>query len=548
MAFAVLAVPAYADQRVLPDIFVRPQAKQAPSNNVQNAQGYVQPRTTGQGIASYSATQAYMAQQQQQRAQQQQYQQPNYQPAYGQDYVPVAQAPNIQNPPLRYRGYDDNAAPLLATEPSVSSTNAAQGTDPLAGGGNSSSSSSNTNSSPQNTGDSLPVAPGGGGNTSNSNYAAPAPTFATPTLESSSSSSYSPIADVPTPPAQPSSPAPSTATPSTLPDASSSLANSTNALGGSPSANSFAPPPPATNMPPVDTPATADAFPPISDTSLQNNVRNEAESAFYERRRKRLADTFERAYEGLVPLGPNEVRDVMGRYERTQRSAVAPSTGQPRGQVRIKTLSLEPGSEPPTVNVAAGYVTTIAIVDATGQPWPILDIGIGGNFEVSKTGGGNGATHVVRLMPLTRFGYGNLSVLLQDLPTPIIFKLASGGTSVDYRFDGRIPKLGPNAKLSLIERRNLQAGSALIMTFLDNAPPPDAKRVKVSGADARTLAWLVNDRMFVRTPLTMLSPSWDASVSSADGTTVYELKETPSLLMSDNGTLIRARVAPKEEE
>lgn len=303
--------------------------------------------------------------------------------------------------------------------------------------------------------------------------------------------------------------------------------------------------------PVVDKPSDSSSLmpPPLSDKSLQNAVQNEQERAFYEAKRKRITDTFEKAYEGLVPLGPNEVRDVMGRYERTQRSAVPPSTGQPRGQVRIKTLSLEPGSDPPTINVAAGYVTTITIVDATGEPWPIMDIGIGGNFEVTKTNAGAGGNHVVRIMPLTRFGFGNLSVVLQDLPTPIIFKLASGGSSVDYRFDARVPRLGPNAKVSLIDqRRRLEAGSSLIMTFLDNAPPPDAKRVKVSGADSRTLAWLMNDRMFVRTPLTMLSPSWDASVASADGTTVYEMKETPALLMSDSGVLVRARVLPKDDE
>lgn len=288
--------------------------------------------------------------------------------------------------------------------------------------------------------------------------------------------------------------------------------------------------------------------PPLpQDTRLESALQHEAERSFYDKRRKTYNDTFERAYQGLVPLGPNEVRETMSRYERTQRSAVPPATGQPRGQVRIRTLSLEPGSEPPTINVATGYVTTIAIVDATGEPWPIMDMGIGGNFEVNKTGGVPGE-HVVRVMPLTRFGYGNLSVLLQDLATPIIFKLATGGSTVDYRFDARIPRLGPNAKLSLIERRALHAGSAEIMTFLDNAPPPDAKRVRISGADTRTMGWLYNNRMFVRTQLTMLSPSWDASVSSADGTTVYELGEAPVLLMSDQGNIIRARVAQKENE
>ncbi len=302
----------------------------------------------------------------------------------------------------------------------------------------------------------------------------------------------------------------------------------------------------------VDRPAPNSVMPldppPLPQESrLDNAIRNEAERSFYDAKKQKYQTTFERAYEGLVPLGPNEVRDTMSRYERTQRASVPPSTGQPRGQVRIKTLSLEPGSEPPTVNISSGYVTTITILDATGEPWPILDLGIGGNFEVSKTGGGN---HVIRIMPLTRFGYGNLSVLLQDLSTPIIFKLSSGGATVDYRFDARIPRLGPNAKLSLIDRKNskLQAGSAEIMSFLDNAPPPEAKRVRINGADARTMAWTVDRRMFVRTPLTMLSPAWDSSVSSADGTTVYELTETPVLIMSDNGVLVRARVAPKEEE
>jgi intracellular multiplication protein IcmK len=292
---------------------------------------------------------------------------------------------------------------------------------------------------------------------------------------------------------------------------------------------------------------TPSAPPPLQDQTLQNAVRTDAEQGYYDRKRKRLGDTFEKAYEGLVPLGPNEVRDVMGRYERTQKASVPPAAGQPRGQVRIKTLSLEPGGDPPTINVAAGYVTTITILDATGQPWPIMDLGIGGNFEVTKTGG-NPSTHVVRLMPLTRYGYGNLSVVLQDLSTPIIFKLAAGGSTVDYRFDARVPRLGPNAKLSLIERKQLEAGSPLIMTFLDDSPPPDAKRVRLTGADTRTKAWMINDRMFVRTPLTMLSPSWDASVSSADGTTVYELTQTPVLLMSDGGALIRARVLQQKEE
>lgn len=362
---------------------------------------------------------------------------------------------------------------------------------------------------------------------------------ALPTSSNSLPLGATPLADTPAmnapPPLEP--PPPSASAPLTVSTGSSDSDTS------SPSRSSTSNVDKPRNIMPLDPP------PLPTESRLESAIQSEAERAYYDQKQRKYNNTFERAYEGLVPLGPNEVRETMSRYERTQRAAVPPAAGQPRGQVRIKTLSLEPGSEPPTINVASGYVTTIAIVDATGEPWPILDMGIGGNFEISKTGGGAMGNHVVRVMPLTRFGYGNLSVILQDLPTPIIFKLATGGTTVDYRFDARVPRLGPNAKVSLIDRKNsLRAGSAEIMTFLDNAPPPHAKRVRINGADPRTLAWTVDNRMFVRTPLTLISPSWDASVSSADGTTVYELNETPVLLMSDGGVLVRARVAQKEDD
>lgn len=284
---------------------------------------------------------------------------------------------------------------------------------------------------------------------------------------------------------------------------------------------------------------------PMNASQLGGAVNVEAAHALDEAAQQRYQKNVDKAFKGIVPLDPNEVRETMQRYERAQRASIAPAGGQPTGQVRVKTLALEPGSETPTINVAAGYVTTVTILDATGQPWPITDIGVGGSFEVTKT---TGASHVVRIMPLTRFGFGNISVLLQDFSTPIIFKLASGNPTVDYRFDARIPRLGPNAKSSLIDRKGLQAGSAAIMTFLDNAPPGDAKRLRVSGMDSRTMVWEMNDRMYVRTPLTMISPSWDASVASADGTNVYELAAAPVLLLSDNGMLVRARITQKDQD
>ncbi len=278
-----------------------------------------------------------------------------------------------------------------------------------------------------------------------------------------------------------------------------------------------------------------------ADLDTQDQIEAAAKAEAAAREEEHNEKSFDRAEKGLLPLAPDQIRDFDAPARNNPKSCrQPPSSGQPKGEVKFVTLSLDPGVEPPQINLVAGYVTTITMVDATGEPWPIADVGVGGNFEVSPTKSSD--SHVVRVMPLSRASVGNLSILLKELPTPIIFRLASGGPTVDMRYDARVPKLGPNAKVPLINRPRLEAGSENIMLLLDNVPPSGAKRMKVSGVDTRTMAWMLDQHVYVRTPLTLLSPAWDASVSSADGMTVYQIGDAPILLMSDNGAVVRARL------
>jgi intracellular multiplication protein IcmK len=297
---------------------------------------------------------------------------------------------------------------------------------------------------------------------------------------------------------------------------------------------------------PSPPPATAFSTNPdqLSAEAQQAAIQAQAVNEQAQREQEHVQRSYDRASSGLLPMTPDQIRTFMHKLENTQEAAQPPSTGAPKGQVRIATLSLDPGVEPPQVNLAAGYVTTIAMVDATGEPWPILDVGVGGNFEVSPTPAGS---HVVRVMPLTRFGDGNLSVLLKDLPTPVIFRLYAGGPSVDLRYDARIGRPGPGARMPIIDRPHLLAGDETITMILENSPPKGALRLKVGGLDARTKAWAINDKVYVRTPLALLSPAWNASAASADGTTVYEIGDAPVLLMSDNGAMVRAQISRDDD-
>ncbi|MCL2468750.1 MAG: DotH/IcmK family type IV secretion protein [Alphaproteobacteria bacterium] len=299
-----------------------------------------------------------------------------------------------------------------------------------------------------------------------------------------------------------------------------------------------------------------DSLPPLPEITaeqmlLERQAFEAAEAAREEEERIRKEEehnrrSYKRATEGLFPLTPEQIRHFMERLEATQAVSEMPSGGQPQGEVKIVHLSLDPGGQPPTINLAAGYVTTIDLIDQTGEPWPIADVGVGGNFEVTPTEAGS---HVVRVIPLTRVGTGNLSILLKGLSTPIIFRLSAGGPTFHMRFDASVPQLGPNAKTPLIkQRRGVVAGDVAMTMILENAPPDGAQRLRVGGLDARTMAWQLGGRVYVRTPLTLLSPAWNASASSADGMTVYEIGDAPVLLVSDNGAMIRARLMRDEND
>jgi intracellular multiplication protein IcmK len=254
---------------------------------------------------------------------------------------------------------------------------------------------------------------------------------------------------------------------------------------------------------------------------------------------ERQKKVFDNALNNVFPLTPEQIQQVMQRMNQAQEAGRAPPDPDPTPVVKIEDVQLDPGVAPPLIKVATGYVTTINILDITGQPWPIQDVVVGGNFQVT----GPNDAQVLRLIPQTRFGRGNLSVRLVGLSTPITFRVESGGNEVYYRYDARIPQSGPDAKQSLIDHGFTgQAGDSTLMAVLAGIPPEGAKRLVLSGTDGRTKAWKINDQIYLRTPLTLLSPGWDASVRSADGTTVYVLAESPVLMLSDNGQMVKSGV------
>lgn len=251
---------------------------------------------------------------------------------------------------------------------------------------------------------------------------------------------------------------------------------------------------------------------------------------------------FEAALQSLLPLRPDEVREVIETFKEVRKATEeAAQEPEPRPELRVETISLDPSRVPPVIKTATGHVTSLTVLDVTGSPWPIQDVSWGGSFDVLTPEEGG---HVIRITPLSAHGIGNMSIRLIALPTPITFTLRTQREVVDYRFDARVPEFGPFAEPPLIDQGSgIVAGDAVMTAVLDGIVPPEAEKLVVSGTDGRTTAWALDGTIYVRTPLTMLSPAWDSSVASGDGMKVYTIEDVPVVLLSDRGQIVRAHLS-----
>lgn len=284
-------------------------------------------------------------------------------------------------------------------------------------------------------------------------------------------------------------------------------------------------------------------------------------------------EAYEAMMSGLLPLQPDELREAFVRVDKNQKAIEEPLS-YPKPEVAFTTISLDPGATPLTFKLATGHVTTVTFLDVTGAPWPIKDVSWAGNFEIKAPTDGNATSssekdkptdaaeeekkrkevlssipNVMRIIPLAEYAHGNMSIRLAGLTTPVTFTLRTNKEVVQYRLDIRIPEMGPLATPPLIQNgdQGMTAGDTTLTQVMEGIPPADAEKLSVSGVDGRTSVYRVAGVVYVRTPLTLLSPSWTGSVKSADGMNVYAIGNAPVLLLSDEGQMVRAKISETDD-
>ena len=272
--------------------------------------------------------------------------------------------------------------------------------------------------------------------------------------------------------------------------------------------------------------------PPMVLTPVSNAVPTQSE--------KDTIDSlaFDEVTDQLFPLTPEQIVRIKKQYQTQEYAKNATPGVPPKPTATSQFVNLSPGSTPPVIRLSQGFVSSLVFLDSTGSPWPIsaYDLGDPSAFNIQWDKTGN--TLIIQATNL--YTYGNLAVRLKGLNTPVMLTLIPGQQAVDYRVDLRVQGYGPNAKTMVMDNGLPPSASDLLLHVLDGVPPAGSTRLTVSGGDARI--WMFNQKMFVRTNLTILSPGWLGIMTSADGMHAYEMQKSPVLLVSWHGKVMQLKV------
>lgn len=300
-------------------------------------------------------------------------------------------------------------------------------------------------------------------------------------------------------------------------------------------ATTLAPPPAAQgtqNKGTAPAPQVAQATQPQNPGPVDTQVISQTDSEIIDNK------AFKDMTKSLYPLSPEQIVHLKQTYHTSEYAQASTAGTPPKPTATSQFVNLSPGSTPPVIRLSQGFVSSLVFLDSTGAPWPIsaYDLGDPSSFNIQwdKT------SNTLMIQAIKLYNYGNLAVRLRGLNTPVMLTLIPGQKAVDYRVDLRVQGYGPNAKNLPLEEGIPPSASDLLLHVLDGVPPAGSQRLVVSGGDAR--AWLSNEKMYVRTNLTILSPGWLASMTSADGMHAYEMQRSPVLLVSWHGKVMQLKV------
>lgn len=259
---------------------------------------------------------------------------------------------------------------------------------------------------------------------------------------------------------------------------------------------------------------------------------------------------FEREKYLQAPVTPQEIerwRKMMLEIDKARSRPLI----EPKVRTRTQQISFDAGHELPVVHIAPGNVSSLALVDVMGQPWPIADSPVVGDQESYLVHVSPQVPNVINVAAARTAGASTLSILLKDQSVPLVIKLVTDLKEHDARIDLIAPIPGPNSSKAVLTggTASIPATTAdrVMMSFVEGVPPEKAKEVRVSGTNGLR-AWVYNGELYIRSIHELTSPAWIGEAHGAGGVHVYRLVKTPFILVSNRGVIETVQLSLPSEE
>lgn len=292
------------------------------------------------------------------------------------------------------------------------------------------------------------------------------------------------------------------------------------------------------------------ADPPPAEMTPDEVMKKAAEEYRESARLRRMLDNeaaFEHDFDLKFNVTPEQIERTRRRQDRMEKAASAPVPEA--GKTRSLVVSLEPGSKVPVIRCYPQYVTTIRVLDAGGNPWPIVAHMVGNDRTFSVQKPDMEPYDTLMVSPLTAHGSTNITLMLdnnegRERVPPLSLQLVSStdhASSYDTVATVRADRRGPRAPLPVDSGGDRFHTDETLVAVLDGVPPKEAVKMKTS--DKNVSVWKYKDNYFVRSPQKMIWPAWTRSVASGEkhgGVYAYEMPQVDQIMFSDGMVTIES--------
>ena len=101
---------------------------------------------------------------------------------------------------------------------------------------------------------------------------------------------------------------------------------------------------PLNNIQPVDNQAIMNGLADASSMSLDDAAQQ-----------KSSRNAYNAAINGLFPMSTEQIEELIEKLHSNERAIVGPAVGNPKAEVKVETISLEPGAQPKEIQTDVGF-------------------------------------------------------------------------------------------------------------------------------------------------------------------------------------------------